>query len=78
MLKKLISLFLDFTGFACVNCRKMEEQVWSAAHVKNTLANDVVLISLYVDDKKSLPEKEQILVKRTTGDGFRKLKNYGP
>ncbi|MGY8955360.1 MAG: protein-disulfide reductase DsbD family protein, partial [Flavobacteriales bacterium] len=42
---------LDFTGHACVNCRKMEEQVWSAAHVKNTLANDVVLISLYVDER---------------------------
>jgi thiol:disulfide interchange protein DsbD len=36
-----------------------------------------VLISLYVDDKKYLPENEQILVERSTGDGFRKLKNYG-
>ena len=50
---------LDFTGHACVNCRKMEEQVWSAANVKSTLANDVVLISLYVDERIDLPKEEQ-------------------
>jgi len=50
---------LDFTGHACVNCRKMEEQVWSAANVKNTLANDVVLISLYVDERIDLPKEQQ-------------------
>jgi thiol:disulfide interchange protein DsbD len=41
------------------------------------IRNEYVLISLYVDDKKYLPENEQILVERSTGDGFRKLKNYG-
>ena len=70
-------ILLDFTGFACVNCRKMEEHIWPLTRVDDVIRNDYVLISLYVDDKKSLPEKEQILVKRTTGDGFRKLKNYG-
>ena len=70
-------ILLDFTGFACVNCRKMEEHIWPLSSVDKVIRNDYVLISLYVDDKKSLPEKEQILVKRTTGDGFRKLKNYG-
>ena len=55
----------------------MEEHIWPLARVDDVIRNDYVLISLYVDDKKSLPEKEQILVKRSTGDGFRKLKNYG-
>jgi thiol:disulfide interchange protein DsbD len=70
-------ILLDFTGFACVNCRKMEEHIWPLAKVDNVIRNDYVLISLYVDDKKQLPENEQIMVKRTTGEGFRKLKNYG-
>jgi thiol:disulfide interchange protein DsbD len=70
-------ILLDFTGFACVNCRKMEEHVWPLSSVDKVIRNDYVLISLYVDDKKYLPENEQILVERSTGDGFRKLKNYG-
>ena len=70
-------ILLDFTGFACVNCRKMEEHVWPLSSVDKVIRNEYVLISLYVDDKKYLPENEQILVERSTGDGFRKLKNYG-
>ena len=50
---------LDFTGWACVNCRKMEEQVWSDPEVKNILSNDIVLISLYVDERIDLPLSEQ-------------------
>ena len=50
---------IDFTGWACVNCRKMEEQVWSNEAVKSMLSNDLVLISLYVDERKKLPEDEQ-------------------
>ena len=50
---------LDFTGWACVNCRKMEEQVWSDPDVKNILSNQVVLISLYVDERIDLPKSEQ-------------------
>ena len=50
---------LDFTGWACVNCRKMEEQVWSDPEVKNILSNDIVLISLYVDERIDLPISEQ-------------------
>lgn len=50
---------LDFTGWACVNCRKMEEQVWPDAEVVDLLTNEVVLISLYVDERKDLPESEQ-------------------
>lgn len=59
-------VLLDFTGYACVNCRKMEELVWSDPKVLGVLKNDLVLISLYVDDKKELPKNEQY-VSETTG-----------
>ena len=52
-------VFLDFTGYACVNCRKMEEHVWPIKDVYNYLNDDYVVISLYVDDKKELPAEEQ-------------------
>ena len=52
-------VLLDFTGHACVNCRKMEERVWAEPKVLEVLKNEVVLISLYVDDRRELPEKEQ-------------------
>lgn len=52
-------VFLDFTGHACVNCRKMEETVWGEPGIKEILQNDVVIISLYVDDKRELPASEQ-------------------
>ena len=54
-----LPIMIDFTGWACVNCRKMEEQVWSDSEVKRILANDVVLISLYVDERTPLAEEEQ-------------------
>jgi len=66
-------VLLDFTGYACVNCRKMEELVWSDSKVLEVLKNDVVLISLYVDDKKELPENEQY-ISETTG---KKVKTIG-
>ena len=69
-------IMLDFTGYACVNCRKMEEHVWSSPKIDGLIRNDYVLISLYVDDKKALPENEQIEVNRING-GTRKLTNYG-
>ena len=49
-------VFIDFTGYGCVNCRKMEAAVWSDARVADKLKNDYVLISLYVDDKTPLKE----------------------
>lgn len=52
-------ILIDFTGHACVNCRKMEDYVWSNEHVLAILKNEVVLISLYVDDKRELPIDEQ-------------------
>jgi len=54
-------VLIDFTGYACVNCRKMEERVWSEPKVLKLLNNDIVLISLYVDDKRKLPEGESII-----------------
>ena len=59
-------IMLDFTGYACVNCRKMENNVWSDSKVLPILNNEVVLISLYVDDKRELPKNEQF-VSKTTG-----------
>lgn len=58
-------IMLDFTGYACVNCRKMENNVWSDARVFSILNNEVVLISLYVDDKRELPKNEQYISKTT-------------
>jgi len=66
-------VLLDFTGFACVNCRKMEDYVWSEPAVLGVLKNDIVLISLYVDDKQELPESEQY-ISETTG---KKVKTIG-
>lgn len=51
-------ILLDFTGWACVNCRKMENLVWTDPEIDAILRNKVVLISLYVDDKRALPESE--------------------
>lgn len=69
-------IILDFTGFACVNCRKMEEHIWPDPKIDALLREKFVLISLYVDDKKELPNDEQIFVNRING-GTRQLKNYG-
>ncbi|WP_299337064.1 protein-disulfide reductase DsbD [uncultured Psychroserpens sp.] len=51
-------VMIDFTGWACVNCRKMEQNVWVEPEVLSKLKNNVVLISLYVDDKRKLSESE--------------------
>lgn len=52
-------ILLDFTGWACVNCRKMEENVWSESDIYPILKEEYVLISLYVDDRKELAEDQQ-------------------
>ncbi len=52
-------IMLDFTGITCVNCRKMEEQVWVEDEIYALLDNHVVLISLYVDDRTKLPKDQQ-------------------
>ncbi|PCI08573.1 MAG: thiol:disulfide interchange protein [Flavobacteriaceae bacterium] len=53
-------VMIDFTGKACVNCRKMEQNVWPKDKVLNILKNDVILISLFVDDKRALEEDEVV------------------
>lgn len=60
-------ILLDFTGWACVNCRKMEEQVWSTTDVYDILLEDYVIISLYVDDREELREEEQFQYLRPNG-----------
>ena len=62
-------ILLDFTGHACVNCRKMENTVWSDERILTLLKNEVVLISLYVDDKRELPKNEQT-VSTTSGSSI--------
>lgn len=59
-------IMIDFTGYACVNCRKMENNVWSDDKILPILSKEIVLISLYVDDKRALPKDEQF-VSKTTG-----------
>lgn len=69
-------LLIDFTGYGCENCRKMEEFVWSEPDILPILQNDVVLASLYIDDKEKLPESEQTSV--DMGNGQRKkIKTIG-
>ena len=66
-------ILLDFTGHGCVNCRDIESRVWSDESIRNILNNDYVLVSLYVDDKILLPEKDWYIsgydnkIKKTIG-----------
>jgi len=70
-------ILLDFTGWACVNCRKMEENVWSNPTVYNILQNDYILISLYVDDnEKELTKAAQFDFKKANGQ-IKKIKTFG-
>lgn len=57
-------IFVDFTGHACVNCRKMEEYVWAKPEVLKRLQNDFIIVSLYADERKVLPENEWYTSKR--------------
>ncbi len=67
-------LMVDFTGWSCVNCRKMEDKVWVDPRVLERLNNDYVLVSLYVDDKTALPEAEK-RVSKTTGNKIKSIGN---
>jgi len=66
-------VLIDFTGWSCVNCRKMEDNVWSDPKVLKKISDDYVLISLYVDDKAALPPTQQYESK-TSG---KKIKTTG-
>lgn len=65
-------VFLDISGLACVNCREMEQRVWSDPKVLSILKNDFVIVVLYTDDKTKLPESEWV----TTSSG-KVLKDRG-
>ncbi len=69
-------IMIDFTGWACVNCRRMEENVWVKPEIYNRLNDDYVLISLYVDDRKELPEEDQFEYQTNTGRK-KKIKTIG-
>ena len=76
-------VMVDFTGFGCVNCRKMEAAVWTDPSVADRLTKDYVLISLFVDDKTPLPEHIQVTeadgtqrTLRTIGDKWSYLQRY--
>jgi thiol:disulfide interchange protein DsbD len=66
-------VLIDFTGVTCVNCRRMEELVWAKPEILKLLKEEVVLVSLYVDDKKELP-KDQQYVSPVTG---KEITTYG-
>jgi thiol:disulfide interchange protein len=70
-------ILLDFTGWACVNCRKMEENVWSEPDIYQTLKEDYILISLYVDDnEKELPKEQQFDFLKKNGK-VKRIKTVG-
>ncbi len=75
-------VLIDFTGFGCVNCRKMEASVWTDPSVADKLEKDYVLISLYVDDKTPLPEPMEVedngqkRTLRTIGDKWSYLQSH--
>ena len=69
-------ILLDFTGWACVNCRKMEENVWVENDIFTLINENYVLISLYVDDRKELPENVQFNFIKKNGN-LKKIQTIG-
>lgn len=77
-------ILIDFTGWACVNCRKMEENVWPVPEIKELIEKDYILVSLYVDDRAKLPADAQFKYKlpdgsekdiKTVGDKYAALQS---
>jgi len=60
-------LLIDFTGWACVNCRRMEEKVWTNSEVDSLMRTKFVVVSLYVDEKTKLPATEQTVFTTSSG-----------
>ena len=60
-------IMIDFTGWACVNCRKMEEQVWTRDDIYSVITQDYILVSLYVDDRKKLDDNATFNFQKPTG-----------
>lgn len=69
-------ILLDFTGYACVNCRRMEENIWTDPKVYKLLKEKYIIISLYVDDKKVLPSAQQFVYTSKNGTE-RKIRTVG-
>lgn len=69
-------ILIDFTGYGCENCRKMEEFVWSEPDILPILQNDVILASLYVDDKEELPENQKTKIDLGNGQ-IKRVKTIG-
>ena len=69
-------ILIDFTGHGCENCRKMEEFVWSQPDILPILQNEVVLASLYIDDKDELPQDQQMKIDMGNGQ-MKKIKTIG-
>lgn len=69
-------ILIDFTGYGCENCRKMEEFVWTEPDILELLQNEVILASVYIDDKELLPENEQTSIDMGAGQK-KKIKTIG-
>jgi len=69
-------IMIDFTGWACVNCRKMEEQVWTRDDIYSVITDDYILVSLYVDDRKQLDSDNTFNFLKPTG-GTKAIKTVG-
>lgn len=61
-------ILIDFTGWACVNCRRMEEKVWTHRTVDSLMRNEFVVVSLYVDERRNLPLSEQTVDTTSSGN----------
>jgi thiol:disulfide interchange protein len=70
-------ILIDFTGWACVNCRKMEENVWTQPEVYNYIKENFILVSLYVDDKQNLPADQRIMNYKTANGGTKDIVTIG-
>ena len=60
-------VLIDFTGWACVNCRRMEENVWTKSYVQQLMKNEFILVSLYVDERRKLPVSQQTVHQTKNG-----------
>jgi len=60
-------VLIDFTGWACVNCRRMEENVWTKSYVEKLMKNEFILVSLYVDERRKLPITQQTVHETKNG-----------
>lgn len=70
-------ILIDFTGWACVNCRKMEENVWTVPEVHDYIKENFILVSLYVDDRENLPVDQRIPAYKTKDGATKNIKTIG-